>query len=189
MATSGGGQGAGSGSASLVWTVGIVGNGTASDGINNAATGGPIAFNGSSDSALVVASEVFNGGTWDRKRTPNVFKSLLTPSAGDNALWTPTSGKKFRLMAWRVEVTAFASAAAGSNLVVVLNDAGTDLKQWGQVWLPAASATTPYGAYSTPWVTLGNGILSAAANNVLNANLSVALTGGNVLIAAIGTEE
>jgi hypothetical protein len=33
------------------------------------------------------------------------------------------------------------------------------------------------------------GILSAAANNVLNVNLSVALATGNVRIIAMGTEE
>ena len=38
-------------------------------------------------------------------------------------------------------------------------------------------------------IDLGNGYLSTAANNVLQVNLSAALSAGKVRVTAVGTEE
>src|SRR5271154_3473343 len=44
---------------------------------------------------------VFNGNTWDRLRTPNIFKTLSSVTiSSETTIWTPASGKKFRLMGW-----------------------------------------------------------------------------------------
>lgn len=42
---------------------------------------------------------VYNGTSWDRQRTPTVFKTLsAVVITSETTVWTPTSGKKFRLM-------------------------------------------------------------------------------------------
>ena len=132
---------------------------------------------------------VFNGASFDKLRTPNTFKSVTATASGNTAVWTPTTGKKFRLMRYKIEISQDAVAAAGANLDVTLQDATTDIGVGHTCFIPALAATTLGGGYSSGWIDLGNGKISAAANNVLNINLSFALTGGKVRIMVCGTEE
>lgn len=130
----------------------------------------------------------YNGASWDRLRTPNVFKTATATASGDTALWTPTSGKKFRLMRYIIHVTGGATLAAGADLDIVLRDATTALNLGHSLYVPTAAGTA-LGGFSTGWINLGNGPLSAANNNVLNVNLSAALTAGKVRVTCCGTEE
>lgn len=127
-------------------------------------------------------------GVWDRIRTPNVFKTAAATASGNTAIWTPASGRKFRLMRYRVELSGDAAISGGGVLTVKFQDATTDINLAHSVYVPAVAGTA-MGAYSTGWNDLGNGILSAAANNVLNVNLSAALTSGTCRVIACGTEE
>lgn len=131
---------------------------------------------------------VFTGGSWDRSRVPLVAKSATATASGDTALWTPAAGKKVRLMRYKVEVTGNASTTGGAVIDVVLRDATTALAASCSLYVPSAAGTS-LGSYSTGWVDLGQGVLSAAANNVLNINLSAALTTGKVRVVCAGTEE
>lgn len=113
----------------------------------------------------------YTGGAWDRARIPNVFKTRAdasitagTPAAG----WTPTSGKKFRLMAGQLSLSV-----AGQ---IILKDGATEILRSPQL---AAGATWNID-------NLGNGKLSSAANNVLNIDVSGT---GNVGGWLGGTEE
>lgn len=135
-----------------------------------------------------VTANLFNGATWDRQRTPAIFKQVSTAATGSTALWTPAAGKKFRLMGYRICVTALAKAAAAADLVINLLDAAAGIGQSTPVTIPVAAAGNGL-IMDSGWIDLGNGILSALANNVLNLNLSFALTGGLVNITACGTEE
>lgn len=130
----------------------------------------------------------YNGASWDRLRTPTVFKTATATAFGDTALWTPTSGKKFRLMRYIIHVTGGAALAAGADLDIVLRDATTALNLGHSLYVPTAAGTT-LGGFSTGWINLGNGPLSAANNNVLNVNLSASLTAGKVRVTCCGTEE
>lgn len=115
--------------------------------------------------------QVFNGLTWDRVRTPNVFKPLAAVSvAAEITIWTPTSGKKFRLMGF-----SLSTGVVAGNITLKDNTAGTTI-----FVIPAAIANTPIV------VNLGNGILSAAANNVLTATGSATETLSGTIW---GTEE
>jgi len=133
-------------------------------------------------------------------RTPTVFKTISTQATGNTAVWTPT-GKKFRLMRFMIDVMANA-LTAGGNLTISLNDAGTALNANvpaasnttnGGVsftaFVPSSAITNVFGGYSTGWIDLGNGYISAAAGNALNINLSAAVTVGLVNIIVCGTEE
>jgi hypothetical protein len=125
--------------------------------------------------------------------SPDTFKTVQVTASGNTALWTPTSGKKFRLMRYNIQLTANATLAAAGTLTVTFQDAavGIPVSQdffIGQVALTAATALFTAGE-ETGWIDLGNGILSSTINNVLNVNLSVALASGNIRCTAIGTEE
>jgi hypothetical protein len=101
-----------------------------------------------------MAGMLFNGATFDRPRTPNVFKTLsAVVITSETAIWTPASGKKFRLMGFML-----AQGVATGAVTFKDNTAGTTI-------LIMPQHTVGVGMV----VYLGNGILSAAANNVLTA--------------------
>jgi hypothetical protein len=123
------------------------------------------------------------------QRTPFVFKTVQATASGSTALWTPAAGRKFRLMRYSVFVTDNAIRAAAGVLTVSLLDSAADIAQDHDIFVPSSALDTTGALYSSGWIDLGNGVLSAAANNVLNVNLSAALTAGNVRVIACGTEE
>lgn len=112
----------------------------------------------------------YNGASWDRLRTPNVYKALAAVAIGSIAtVWTPAGGKKFRLMGGSISVSAAVSILFEDNA------AGTTIIQ-----LPKLLADTPYN------FDLGNGVLSGAADRLLKATSSAA---ANVTGYLYGTEE
>lgn len=132
---------------------------------------------------------LFNGTSWDGQRTPSVFKNITATASGDTAVWTPTTGKKFRLMGFAINVTANAAQSVAGVLNVVLRDATTPIGLGYSVFVPGAAGANFQDDSSMGFIQLGNGYLSTTTNNVLNINLSAALTSGVVQIVAIGTEE
>jgi uncharacterized protein (DUF1786 family) len=112
--------------------------------------------------------------TFDRMRTPSVFKPQNTVAVAlspGTAVWTPAVGKKFRLM------RAVISSSVVGNVVLTDASGGTVI------------AVVPITAIANAPVVvdLGNGYLSAAANNALFAFNS----GGaaNISGTLMGTEE
>ena len=104
----------------------------------------------------------FNGVTWDRVRVQSFRVDLSAVSITSIAtVWTPTSGKKFRLMGGSISVSAAVSVLFEDN------SAGAGNFVWRT---PKLFIDTPYN------FDLGNGKLSAAANNVLKATSSAAAT-------------
>jgi hypothetical protein len=122
---------------------------------------------------LYVADFAFGyigGNAWDRLRTPNVFKPQSAVNVNAEAtIWTPASGKKFRLMG------GVLVASVAGNIVLKDNTGGSTI-------FILSSAAGGNGTF----FNLGNGILSATANNVLTATGPAASTlSGTVW----GTEE
>ena len=103
--------------------------------------------------------------TYDRLRVPNVVKAFdATAVAAETTVWTPAGGKKFRLMGYHL------AASVAGNIILRDNTAGTVI------------AVIPSGAGgSGVHVDLGNGVLSAAANNVLTAQGPAASTLSGVI--------
>lgn len=135
------------------------------------------------------APALFDGNAYNKERTPSVFRTVATAAAGNTALWTPAAGNRFRLMRYMVAVTADAIQAVAGLLTITLFDGAAGATgQVHSVFVPAAAVNTQ-GLYTSGWIDLGNGVRSAAINNVLNVNLSAALTGGVVRVIACGTEE
>ena len=121
--------------------------------------------------------------------TPDTFKTVQALNTGATALWTPTSGKKFRLQRFIIDVSSNASQASGGVLTFSFLDAAAATGLSFDAFVPTTAVTTVLGGYTSGWVDLGNGFLSATINNVLNINLSAALATGSVRVTACGTEE
>jgi hypothetical protein len=106
----------------------------------------------------------YNGINWDRVRVANVFKPVsLGAGTAETTIWTPAAGKKFRLMGFVL------TTDVASTLTFKDNTGGTTI-------------FTSRGGVNTPVVLTpanSNGILSAAANNVLTVTrgTSAALDG------------
>jgi hypothetical protein len=148
----------------------------------------------SADPIEIVAAGVTDGGLTKAQgyvHQPNVFKTVSTAALGNTAVWTPTSGKKFRLLKLMVLVTDNASLASGGVLAIDIQDATTSTNLTFSVFIPTTAVTTvPGDAFNSGWIDLGGiGILSALANNVLNVNLGTALATGACRVIAAGTEE
>jgi hypothetical protein len=118
-------------------------------------------------------------------------KTVTATAAGNTAVWTPTTGTRFRLLAILVELTADATAAAAGTFHVTLQDGATPMNLgWSaRVGTTGATTTTTGNVIEPGWCDFRSGIRSAAINNVLNVNLSAALTAGVVRVTVIGTEE
>lgn len=148
---------------------------TATDGKNTAA-------------ALGTTPQLFNGTNTDMQRTPTTFKTVTATASGNTLLWDPAAAKKFRLMGYIIMVTGFA-ASATPLIDITFQDDTTDMGIGTSLSVPVASATVGGVLLNTGQVQLGNGKLSAVANNNLNINLSAALTAGVVRVTVWGTEE
>lgn len=174
----------------LMTTTGNPGNDGQGASAMVGANGSP--FNLSVANFLIAGAAAAAGGNWQAQRTPAVFKSaqVLASASGNSAVWTPTAGKKFRLMKFQITGTNLAATAA---TVITLNfqDATTDIGISYDVLLPAVANVVSGTTTISAWVDLGNGRISALADNVLNINISSAPAGaqGSYRIVAIGTEE
>lgn len=130
------------------------------------------------------------------QRTPNIFKTAniaaTSTTTSSNPIWTPTSGKKFRLMKFQITAQGL-SATATAAVTVTLVDLATLITIGSyDVDVPAvANVVSGINQISGGWIDLGNGYLSLAANNVLNFGISAAGSGtvGTYRINVCGTEE
>jgi hypothetical protein len=120
---------------------------------------------------------------------PNVFKTGQFTASGNTALWTPVSGKSFRLLRYQVEVSSNASQVNGGVFTVSFQDQTSTTSFAHDVYVPSASLKL-FASYNSGWIDLGStGYLSANPNNVLNVNLSAGLNSGVVRVTACGIEQ
>lgn len=104
---------------------------------------------------VVNYNQLFQGSTlgWGPAFTPDIFKPQVNVTVGTTAvtLWTPASGKKFRLLGYNL----------GTNVTgtyTFFDSAGTTITS---AFLPASATATT--------VLLGNGYPGASQNNTLTA--------------------
>ena len=124
-------------------------------------------------------------GNEELLRTPNIWKtSSSITSSGANAAWTPTAGKKFRLLGYNITVSK--EAACAGAFVLSIQDNATTFKvlQLSNAALVATGQVEFFTENMGP-----NGYFSTTVNNVLNLTLSGALTAGACAISTHGTEE
>jgi hypothetical protein len=121
-------------------------------------------------SIQVLPYKFVGANSWLMERTPNIFKVVaLSAGTTETTIWTPAGGKKFRLMGFLL------TCGAASTLTFKDNTAGTTIF--------AARGTTDQPISPSG---MGNGILSATANNVLTVTRGTSATLDGVVW---GTEE
>lgn len=125
-----------------------------------------------------------------------IFKTKQISASGDTAIWTPATGKRWRLLGFHLLVPAHAVLASRNALTITFRDAAQDLGITFDVWCgqtaPVETASAiPQPLLVIPWMSMdqGLGISSAAVNNPLNLNLSAALSAGNIRVTVCGFEE
>lgn len=117
---------------------------------------------------------------------PTIWKYADVSATGDTVIWTPATGKKFRLMAYNIETTS--NIAGNASISISLKDGSTAMGMGTIIWAPLLAVATGSGRNDTGWRDLKAGYLSLAANNTLKATLSAALT-GTARINMMGREE
>lgn len=157
----------------------------------NTATAGDALANPSTALGVVSYATLYAGAgpnTWARSRYPTTFKTVAATASGDTALWTPAAGRKFNIMGGHLQIPAGATAAT-QEIDVTLRDGTTPTAIVVSISLPSAVTTPQGGGYVIPFDVGPVGLISATANNVLNVNLSAALTASKVRAFVYGTEE
>lgn len=132
-----------------------------------------------------IGTSTFNAG-----RAPAIFKNVSTALSTIVAVWTPASGKRWRLLKFKIDVTVEANLSAGADLTLDLQDVTTSIGLIHTIWVPTTSVTTGLGCFSTGVVDIGPvGIAAALINTALNIKLSAALVAGKCNVIAMGIEE
>ncbi len=118
--------------------------------------------------------------------------------AGSTPLFTPDAGKRFRIWGYSVMVSGDTTVAVATDLNIRLLDGAAEIGQAApgdgrrlrhRPFVPAIALNNSGVLYQSPWIDLRGGIVSVAANNVLNIDLSVAVLTGRVeVLAAISQE-
>ena len=125
---------------------------------------------------IAAAQYLFNGGSFDRKRTPGKFipvKNVAVTAGTAQPVWTPATNKKFHLMGFALSLSV----------------AGYIIFEDGNTGATAEFIRTPgmaAGVGITSMGNMGNGYASTAANNALYMDVSAS---GNINGYLIGTEE
>lgn len=126
-------------------------------------------------------------GTGEQQRTPTIFKTSV--GGGGATIWTPASGKKFRMLGFNITVTNDYASATAENNLALLDNATTFMRF--SFFCPATGITTVAGKVELANMPIlpGNGYLSIAADNPLKTFLSGALTAGQISMNVWGCEE
>lgn len=146
--------------------------------------------------AVVLTTGAANSSNTALARTPVVFKTAsiaaTSTTTASNPVWTPAAGKKFRLMRFQITAQGLGVTTSAAVTITLVDGATTITIGTYDVDIPAAAnVVSGVNQISGGWIDLGNGFLSAAANNILNFGISAAGAGttGTYRINVCGTEE
>lgn len=114
---------------------------------------------------------------------PTVYRNITTLANGSTALWTPTAGRRWRLLGVQVMLMQATTAAAACTLSLLDVAAATGL---GVTLGIAAFTAVPN---STIVYNVDCNILAAQPSTALNVNLSSVLAIGGVSVQCWGVEE
>lgn len=125
----------------------------------------------------------WNGATWDRARVANTFKFVAATGSGNTTVWTPTAGKKVRVMGGVISIAGTLGATGVQVIKLTQGNGGTEIARFN-----ATVQDTLTGDTQIPF-TFNNGLLFAAINTTLVVNLGTAMASGSVIVNVFGTEE
>jgi hypothetical protein len=119
----------------------------------------------------MLAISAASAGPFYYQRTPAIFRSA-SGSSGLNTIWTPASAKKFRLMRYKIEAESDMHVTAATTVTLSLLDGGVGMGFQHLVYIPTTGGTALNGYWESDWIDLGNGYVSAAANNIMQLGIS-----------------
>jgi hypothetical protein len=129
-----------------------------------------------------------SNNTLEVQHAPDVFHSVGVNAAGNSLVWTPASGKRFRLLHFFIQPSQDAILTGGADLNVDLRDNNVSIGVTVAFFLLKAMGTAPYAPIEMDLGPIG--YLSSAPNNVLNVNLSAAIpASAQCRVVVMGTEE
>lgn len=134
---------------------------------------------------------IYNNSTGNMEilRTVTTFKTV-SGAASNTTIWTPATGKKFRLMGGVITIPSNAAISGGGVVVTVsLFDGGNGIGIAWDIFVPTSAVTTTTGDTIISFTLPGNGYLSSAINNALILNASATLTTSAIRASAWGCEE
>jgi hypothetical protein len=147
---------------------------------------------GSSSTIPMYSPQFWNNSTvssgFERMLTTNSFGAAAATASGSTLVWTPNASTRFVLQCVSVDVTGDAKQASAGDLTITLTDSGTTIPGFlWEVYVGTTSLDTSGELYSSGTVCFKNGFRSSTVANVLDVNLSAALTSGAVVVRAWGT--
>lgn len=123
----------------------------------------------------------FNGTSWDRERTQNIFLTFKLTGSGTTSLYSAASGNYWRLMGYTIELTGDAGLGVGADVDLQFFENATALGIAHSVYIPSATSIQEAERLFQP-VPLGNGLRGSVSGSTLNFNISAALTAGYVRV-------
>lgn len=169
---------------------GIQAEGTSASTVNPVLVGGKDGGGNLKDLVLDENGNlVVNVANFPKIAQPTTFNTGQFTQSGNTPIWTPTTGKSFRLLKYMIEGTLNIAQANQGVVTISFQDGTSPIPLAHDVFV-SSNALRYNVTYSTGWIDLGGtGFLSNTANNVLNVNLNATLTAGNFRITVCGTEE
>ena len=152
-----------------------------------------IGDNASGNSAAGIALAGYDGSNISRLRYANTVKSLNKSTTGDTPIWTPSAGRRYRLLGYIITISSNATLAAAGMLAIKLRDGTTVDIVTHNVYVPQTAENKLASDWSTGFVDLGAGgglgVQGGAVTRALNLSLSTALATGIVDVQVFGTED
>ncbi len=122
-------------------------------------------------------------GVWDRLRYAATHKFAEVTTAGDTAIWTPSTGKKFRLLGGIIVCGSMGASELNEDISIYFKDGSTTISP--HLLLTSNQVIPLDGLF-----TRSNGILSSTANNVLYVRLTASTAiKSPISVWVCGTEE
>ena len=137
--------------------------------------------------AMLVYQPNAPGPSMEGFRTPSTYKWASCTTAAATIVWSPSAGKKFRLMGGVIVSLAGLAAAALQKINFLEETLGTFGLEF-QLYLPAAANIGTLGTV-IPFTLGPNGYLASAADKDLTVSMTANLTAGAVSVTVWGTEE
>lgn len=122
------------------------------------------------------------------RREADVFRQTTATANSNQTIWTPATGKRFRLLGYAIDVTGDANVASATHVTISLTDSGTLFGLSHSVYIPA-SGTVNGNLAQWAWDLGGIGYLSSTVGNSLQLLPATALTAGLIRVRVQGVEE
>jgi hypothetical protein len=128
-----------------------------------------------------------SNGTPQQAHAPDTFNTIQASAAGNTVVWTPATGKRFRLLKVWIQPQTDSTLPADADLFVELRDRSVPIGVTTSFYILKKFDGTEFPPFEQDLGPIG--YLSTAVNNLLQVHLSAALSSGGFRVNVMGTEE